>query len=384
MILVMGIAAILFVAGCSMLSGDNQEAEPAGPEIQTVSGVIGEGNVIPNEHRYLGFMSSGRVAEILVEKGDQVTEGQVLARLDDREQAEAALAAATLELESAQQEYDDLHENAEAAREEMRQAWIEAREMLMAAEFEWDDYYDTDDYQDDLDDADEEVADRQDDLDDAQEDFDRYKDLDEDNPTRERYEDDLDDAMRDYNEAVRDRDQLVLDKEKVESDILLYTALVATRRADYEAALTGPDPDKLQLAEKRIANAEAQIISAEKALADLELIAPFAGTIVEIDIVTNEVVTPNDRAMLIADFSEMFVETNDLTELEVVKVFVGQQVSIYPDALPDVEIMGTVVEISDVYRSQSGDILYDVKIDLANIDSRLRWGMTVEVIFSEE
>ena len=72
---------------------------------------------------------------------------------------------------------------------------------------------------------------------------------------------------------------------------------------------------------------------------------------------------------------------SELTELEVVDVAVGQDVSIAADALPDVEMHGTVEKISQSYKSQGGDILYTVRIKVDDVDPRMRWGMTVEVTF---
>ncbi len=38
---------------------------------------------------------------------------------------------------------------------------------------------------------------------------------------------------------------------------------------------SGPDPDKLEVAQARLVNAQAQYDAAKKALSDIELIAPF-------------------------------------------------------------------------------------------------------------
>ena len=56
-------------------------------------------------------------------------------------------------------------------------------------------------------------------------------------------------------------------------------------------------------------------------------------------------------------------------------------VTIIPDALPDLELTGTVTEISSAFTQSSGDILYAVRIRVSEADPRLKWGMTVETIF---
>jgi multidrug efflux pump subunit AcrA (membrane-fusion protein) len=79
----------------------------------------------------------------------------------------------------------------------------------------------------------------------------------------------------------------------------------------------------------------------------------------------------------------MYVETDDLTEIEVVDVQEGQKVTVVADALPGVEMNGTVESINQVFEEKRGDITYTVRIALDNPDPRLRWGMTVVVTFEE-
>ena len=55
--------------------------------------MIAEGHLVPNRNLYLAFLARGKVDQILVKKGDQVNQGQVLVSLADRQQAQAALAA---------------------------------------------------------------------------------------------------------------------------------------------------------------------------------------------------------------------------------------------------------------------------------------------------
>jgi hypothetical protein len=43
--------------------------------------------------------------------------------------------------------------------------------------------------------------------------------------------------------------------------------------------------------------------------------------------------------------------------------------------------MGVVETISRGFTAQGGDILYEAKIRVDEIDSRLQWGMTVEATF---
>ena len=140
-------------------------------------------------------------------------------------------------------------------------------------------------------------------------------------------------------------------------------------------------PRTLTLLEARLNNAKAQVASAENNLANFELKAPFDGEIMDVNVSVNEMVGPETWVVIVADTGQWYIETSDLTELEVVDVAEGQKVNILADALPDIEMSGVVDEISQSFKSQGGDILYTVRIKVDDVDPRMRWGMTVEVTF---
>jgi multidrug efflux pump subunit AcrA (membrane-fusion protein) len=345
-----------------------------------VDAVIAEGNLVPNDDLTLSFTVRGKVAEILVSEGDMVREGDVLIRLADREQAQASLSAAQLELTTSQQAYDDLVRTEGIGRADAWQAYMDAQVIRAEAEREWE-KLNLDDIDDNIEDLEADVRDAQEDLDDAQEEYDKYKDLDEDNSKRKDAEDDLEEAQEDYNVAVRDLEEEIRDRDDVRAVLDQALAAEAEAKRKYELTLSGPDAEKLALLEARLNNAKAQVVSAESNLANYELKAPFDGEVMDINVSVNEMVGPETWAVIVADTSEWFIETSDLTELEVVDVAEGQKVSILADALPDVEMSGVVEEISKSFRSQGGDILYTVRIRIDDVDARMRWGMTVEVTF---
>jgi len=59
----------------------------------------------------------------------------------------------------------------------------------------------------------------------------------------------------------------------------------------------------------------------------------------------------------------------------------GQKVTIVADALPEVEMTGTVVKIDQLFVEKRGDITYTVRVRIDNPDPKLRWGMTVVITF---
>lgn len=378
----LSVGIALLVGGCSVIESFNGNAEPTAsiPTAVTADRVISEGNLMPEKFLYLAFPTGGRVEEILVDKGAEVSEGDVLVRLGDREQAQASLSGALLELESAGQALDDLNINAELTGAQVWQDLIQAVEAANAAQVAWD-ALDTDEFQEDIDDAQQAVVDAQKEVDDAQEELDKYADFSEDNPTRERYQEELDEAQDNLNEAIRARDQIVNQRDMAHANLLAAQARLEKVQVDYDATRDGPDPDQLRLAEMRLENAQSQVSAAHMALDHMDLKAPFSGTVVDINVRVNELVGTDTWVVLIADYSQWYVETNDLTELEVVDIEVGDTVSLMPDALPELSLTGEVTEISDMFTTQAGDILYEVRILVEENDPRMRWGMTVEIDF---
>jgi len=373
---------VLVVLGAALTAcqagGDAADIQPTPVPAEAV---IAEGRLTPEKDLTLAFTVRGKVAEILVAEGEKVSEGDVLIRLADQEQAEAALTSAQFELTSAQQAYDQFIRTESQGRAEAWQAYMDAQVARASAEKKWEDL-NLDTIEDDIEDAKADVEDRLQDLEDAQEDFDLYKDLDEDNSKRKTAEDELEDAQEDYNQALRDLETEVRRRDKVRAALDATLSTEAEAKHQFEISLDGPNAEQLSVLKARLENAKAQVASAENNLANYELKAPFDGEVMDINLSVNETVGPETWAIKVADTSQWYIETSDLTELEVVKVAEGQQASIVADALPEVEMTGVVEEISRAFTLQGGDILYTVRLKVDGVDARLRWGMTVEVTFA--
>ncbi len=139
----------------------------------------------------------------------------------------------------------------------------------------------------------------------------------------------------------------------------------------------------LNTARTQMRASQAALELATQNLSHNELVAPWDGTIAELSLTLDEYVQPGQTISTLADFSSWKVETDNLTEIEVPVVSVGQKVSINPDALPELELNGIVSSISQLYTEKRGDVTYTVTIDLEESDPRLRWGMTMVVTFPD-
>lgn len=342
--------------------------------------VIAEGHLEPVRALNLSFQVSGVVEEVNVKIGDKVRKDDVLARLANADQAEAQLAAARLGLLEARQRLDSITRTGDSNLAATWSAYMDAQVVRAEAERDWENL-NVENIEDRIDDAQADVQDRAQDLQDAQDEFDRYSDLDEDNSTRKTAEDELDAAQQDYNEAVRTLEEITRERDTVRAALDAALAAEAEARHQYELSSEGENADQLTLAQAQLENAEAQVAAAEDLLSNYVLVALFDGVVADVAIEAGEQVSVGSRAVSLADTSFWIVETNDVTELEVVDLDIGQAVSFSADALPDVTMRGVISEISQAALNQSGDVIYTVRIQTEEVDPRVKWGMTVEVIF---
>jgi HlyD family secretion protein len=346
-----------------------------------VSSVIAEGHMVPNQSTFLAFLVTGRVESVLVSKGEQVSQGQVLVRLGDREQAQAALAGAQAQVLAAQQAYDILVRTAGLATAQAWKSYMEAQRGVAAAQLAWD-KLDQLSIQTDIDTAQADVTTRQNDVLTAQADLSKYAGLAATNPTRKSYEDKLRIAETTYDTAVQKLVDLTNGRDLLQAALNAALAAQAEARRTYDNTRNGPDTDKLALAQAQLDTAVAQAALAQSTLDNYDLKAPFSGTVADLKVTASQMVSPQTWVVALADTSQWYVDTSDLTEMDVVRVSVGQEAKVTADALPGVTMNGVVDSISTAPNVQGGDVVYTVHLRLVDPDPRLLWGMTMEVTFS--
>jgi HlyD family secretion protein len=139
----------------------------------------------------------------------------------------------------------------------------------------------------------------------------------------------------------------------------------------------------LDAAAARIEMAEVELHAAELALEKATLLAPMNGSVAQLNLKVGEVPNPAEPALVLADFSEWRLETNDLTELSVVRIREGAPVSMRFDAIDSFELWGSVTQIKPIGENRQGDIVYTVVIAPDEWDERLRWNMTAAVYIGD-
>ncbi len=378
--------------------------------------VVADGRIVPVQSADLSLPVSGFVSELMVRESEQVEANQLLLRLKaDRQAAllaeaqadlrraearyqetvagarEQEILAARAQVDAAQAQLDKLQqgskaEDIQAAQASLAVALAEVRQAssgtgeqeLIAAKA-------------DLDNAD--ATRRR-----AQAAYDRVAG----NPDIGRFPEalELEKATNEYNAALAryealqegpDPDgvaaaQAKADRARAElnalrsppsaADIAAAEAEIRRAQAELDLLLAGPRVEEISAALADVAAAEAAVARAEAELADTELFAPFAGEIVSLENTLGQQVAAGELIVRMADLSGWRVETADLTELDVVGVQPGDPVSITFDAIPGLELPGTVLRVKPLGENKQGDITYTVVVLPDRDDDRLLWNMT--------
>jgi HlyD family secretion protein len=391
-IIIFAVIGLLLIVIVLVSLGGKKEASPevdltAIPIVEETYAVIAEGRIVPKQYVFLTFTNGGIVDEVLVQEGEKVEKGQPLARLSD-ETLVSALAAAELELVQARQSFDDLNRNQSLLTAQAQEQLAEAQDSVRDAENRVNNLvYGAKEAN--LQAAEANVIILRDRLEDAEEDFDKHANKPPDNLERAAYQAAYAQAQLDYDVAVNQLNNMQagsnpVDMAIAEAELAVAEANLAIAERDYDLWLKGPHPDDLEAAQARLDAAESGVEAAQAAVDDAELKAPFDGVVASVDLREGELVNAGQTAVVVADFSVWMVETDNLTEIEVPRVYVGQPVEVVADALPDITLTGEVESIRQLYEEKRGDITYTVKISLDEGNPDLRWGMTVVVNFLEE
>jgi multidrug resistance efflux pump len=374
--LILFLGASLLLAACGG-SPTVEAATPTIPPVKDNAAIKAEGRLQPAQSVNLSFVTGGEVAEVLVKEGEAVKAGDVLARVkSDVQQAAVARAEAGVAAAKASEAkyLEQLPQQIAAAEAEIRSAEAQitaakARQSdpaaIAAAEAA---VYQARVSQQSAEDAYQTVLDKK-----------LY------GPTEEQARLVVETARRTTQAAELRLKQLKsglgvaatkAEIEAAEAGLVAAQARAAQLKAEASGTLNPTYAAAIQ-------QTEAALQAAKTAVADAELRAPFAGTIAQLNVKAGETAAPGVPVIVLADFANWLVETNDLTEIKVPGIKEGQAVSVTFDALPEVELKGAVESIGTLYQTSSGDIVYPVKIKLIETDLRLRWGMTALVEFGK-
>jgi HlyD family secretion protein len=370
-----------------LLTACNVDATTPAPvsalEINSNSNVVAEGTLLPAPSVELSFSQPGILAEVLVVEGDQVEEGQIIARLENSEALRAEVARAEEAYLLAEQAFNTSEGLA-------LKNLSNAHEILRKAQLEFDNF----DVPSDL----REMTTREAlgytyaNLEEARMNFEPYKYLEErlewemrnDKPehpkvykdTAKIYKKRLDDAWADYRKAIQ--------WTELEANIEAAKSNMENTQAEFDNLIAGENSEKMAVARAKFESEHADLEAARAALANAQLRAPFAATILSLDISVGEMVNAGVPVAFLGNMDSWQVETKDLAEIDVANISIGDKVIVKLDAFSEEEFTGTVTEIDPVGREYLGDMTYKTTTTLDKSDPRFFWNMTATVTIDVE
>ena len=349
------------------------------------AGVTASGVVVPAQQVQISSAVGENVEALNVAAGDQVKAGQVLVKLAGSQDLVAAIAAANVELLSAQQALQTLKDNAAQALAASQLRLANAQKALDDAKKHraWKQYRNGSESSIEIAQADLILANKA--LEDAQDAYSSVADRAADDVDRAAALSALGAARQAHDRAVANLNYLlalpnVIDVNQAEAVLVSAQAEATAAQAEYDKLKNGPDPDALALAEERINNAKAQIDAGQANLAALELKAPLDATVSKVSIHVGEWAMAGQTLLVLSDLAHLRVQTTDLSERDVPQVKVGQPVTVLVKALNQA-VSGRVSEIAPLSDTLGGDVVYQTTIDLDSQPAGLRPGMSVDVTF---
>ncbi len=315
--------AAVSVTGCTQGGVDVATAQVTRGDISMTVSV--SGNIAAPEKRTLSFKSPGTIAEVLVEKGDEVEAGEVLGRL---------------ETEDLERNVEQAFNNLDAARIQHEIADQQLRQTI------YPHYYfsyviDVPGVWTALDNATEDVQ-----------------------SAREEIENgDVSMANRLLENAVEEIDKAKENTESRQWELPFQVKIAQLQR---------------EVAQTQVESARLNLDAAQSALDDAFVTAPFAGVVTTVNVKEGENLTSMDfskPAFQIID-PENLEMTGMVDEIDIADVRPGQEAVVTLDALPGTEVAGTVTYISQAAKIEAGVVLYETTIRLQDPPDAVRDGMS--------
>lgn len=152
-------------------------------------------------------------------------------------------------------------------------------------------------------------------------------------------------------------------------------AAITAAQAQLDRLLNGPSALDVRLAQLSVQQAQLALEQARAALARMMLVAPFDGTVARLNLRVGEAPPTQTPAILFVDLSQLHVDLA-VDETDVVRLVPGQPVVLRLDALPGVEIGGTVTRIAAVPTIVGQLVTYPVEVTIDPGDQPVRIGMS--------
>jgi HlyD family secretion protein len=336
--------------------------------------VGGTGTVKANQTTVITWLLSGRVGEVRAAVGELVEAGQELAALDEKSLPQSVILARA-DLITARRSLDQL-QNSEVARAKANQALIMAQKELDDAMTKRESKNYDRASRATVDQARASLVIADDAVKRATELYDQVDGRPEDDPVRAEAFSQLAAARKNRDRALANLNWLLgrpddLEVAEADARVMLAEANLNEAQREWNRLENGADPDDIEAARARIAALEATIDQ-------VNIEAPFTGTLTEVIVKSGDQVAPGSTAFRLDDLSRLLVDVL-ISEVDINRIKVGQSAVMSFDAIPEQDYDGTVVEVARVGIPNQGVVNFTITIELENVDGTVRPGMTAAV-----
>lgn len=127
-----------------------------------------------------------------------------------------------------------------------------------------------------------------------------------------------------------------------------------------------------------VAAAQAQVSAIRAQIRNLEIIAPFAGTVTDTNGTVGENITPDVTVVALQPYQELDIKLN-VSEDSIVGVKTGDRARIELDAFGSKDFGGTVRSVNPAQTIEGGAVYYETHVGFDSLDSAIKPGMTANV-----
>lgn len=306
------------------------------------------GTLVPIQTVNLSPKTAGRVAALYVEQGDEVTQGEVIARMESEtlqaevSQAQAGLAQAQADLDKVRTgSRPEAIAQAQAAAEQAEARVAEAQARLELAN-------------------------------------DRVR---------------RNQGLAAEGAISRDRlDEVLTEAQQANASLSQAQAAAREARQRLEEVQRGSRPEDITQAEARVAEAQARLESVQSQLEDTVVRAPFSGVITQKYATEGAFVTPTTSASTTSSATSTSVVAlasglevlAEVPEVDIGRIRNGQAVEIIANAFPDTVFKGRVRLIAPAAVEEQNVTSFQVRVALVTGEEKLRSGMNVDLTFLGE
>ena len=183
-------------------------------------------------------------------------------------------------------------------------------------------------------------------------------------------------AEAELNRAKAEFAQAEIEWERVKdgispAEIAVLEAQLLDAQREWERWKNGPDDAEIIAAEARLAVAQAT-------LNQMQIVAPFDGTVTAIYSKPGDLVAPGSQAFRLDDLSPLLVDVG-VSEIDINKVQPGQAATLTFDAIPGEEYHGVVVEVPAVGEVVNDVAVFNIVVEITDADENVRPEMTASV-----